>query len=238
MIGKISSQRSRNSLYILQVYVNSQLGLLKYFKDSEKTEAYDLYAKIRVDYAGRGITGDPEVGKKASEDSLDINVSLLQTIEMDQELVDIINERLVAYNNDSYDLRAFTSDARIKDNSGVKTPEDTRNRFIGDPDVMYLSYRFNSEKTRKELAAIGFDKTLFEHTYVSDRFMNGLGSSFPEIPEIVTDSDKTTYLSIERAKMDKLGLPKVNGDEVENPYQIMKTVEGNAWKKKGACVSQ
>lgn len=221
-------------MYILQVNVNGKLGLLKYFRDSEKYEAYDLYAKIRVDYAGRAISEIPEVGKKVSEDSLDVNVSLLQTVEMDQDLVEAINERLRSYDNEPYDLREFTTEARIKDSTGVENPDDSRGRFVGDPDVMYMSYRFNPDKPRKELAALGFDKNLFEHSYVSDRFMHGLGSSFPEIPEIVTDPDETTFLSIERAKLDKLGLPKVNGEEVDNPYQIMKTVEGNAWKKRNS----
>lgn len=216
-------------MYIVMTMLDTgKLGMMKFFSDEEVEEAKDLYAKIRVDYIGKELDSSPVIGDKASEGTISAKVSLLHTVNIDEDLFDKIKIRKDIYDK-SYSMRSFSSDPKINDTTGVNnsTSETLRfSRFKGDPDVLYWSEKFNEEVPRKELNIIGFDSNLVLHTYLDDKMMAGISTAVTEIPEVAANSDETTFLSLERVKLDKLGVYTDDQETIKN------TVIKNAWEHK------
>ena len=199
---------------VIAMIDNGIPGIIKFFSEEEESAAKDLYAKIRTDYAGRQMGPTPEVGTKASEGSLDVHVSLLHTAEIDEELVDSINSRKEIYENKVTDLRAFPINTGMEDNTGVddsKGESMRHKRLKGAPDALYWSDKFNPYLRRKELNIVGFDSTLCQNVYLEDKVLSGMGDSSSKIPEIVTDSEDTSYMTLERLKLEKLAEESSSG---------------------------
>jgi hypothetical protein len=211
-------------------------GLIEFFAENEEDDAKDLYTKIRVDFFGRGFTEKPVVGDRASEGTPIGKVSLLHTVDIDQELCDKIEARQQEYDRLPMTWRAFASDNGVQDNTGVDNTTAERMNFVslsGDPNAIYFSYRFNDSVPRKELSSIGFDKKLVEHAYIQKRTEGGYGKgSGVNIPEIATNETDSSYLLIERDKITRAGVPLVNGKEVEKPYAVVAEVTKKSWENK------
>lgn len=213
-------------------------GIIEFFAENEENNAKDFYTKIRVDFLGKAFTDEPVIGDKASEGTNTCKVSLLHTVDIDEDLYAMIKEQQKRYDTTPASWRAFNTgtSSSVEDNTGVdNTVAEKMNLYelTGDPSAIYTSYRFNEVIPRKELSSIGFDKKLIEYAYKTKRFEGGYGKgSNPAIPEIATNDDDTAYIMIERDRMRKAGFPSINGEYQEQPYKIIAEITKKSWEKK------
>lgn len=224
-------------MWIVMASVDKGLpGIIEFFADNEEYSAKELYTHIRVDFLGKEFEDEPVVGDHASEGTNVCKVSLLHTVDIDDELCAMIKNRQDEYDRLPMEWRAFSDNSGVTDNSGVDNTLAERMNFSklsGNPHALYMSYRFNEAIPRKELSTIGFDQKLVEHSYLRKRTEGGYGKgSKTQIPEIATNEEETSYLLIERDKLSSAGVSTVNGKTVEKPYAIVSEITKKSWENK------
>jgi hypothetical protein len=211
-------------------------GIIEFFAEEEETSAKDLYAKIRVDFFGKEIPEHVDVGEPALAATPRCYVTLLHTVDTDEELCGMIKEEQRQVDSRPIEWQVFSSHSGVKDNTGVDNKLAEYQNFSklrGNPRALYTSYRFDDAKPRKELSTLGFDKRLVEYAYTNKRMEGGYGKgSRPEIPEIATNEDDSSYVMIERDKLDSAGFMSVNGQYIDRPYTVISEITKKAWEEK------